>query len=201
MKVGILTFHSVPNFGANLQAYATYCALMELNCEVKIIDYFPEHFENQKFELQCQSQFQAHRDFIIRNTTLTERCRNDKELVATCIQESFDHILIGSDAVFLVNNKHPFWKYPNPFWANWIFSNQELKDTKVSTLSASSMGTLFYFLNSEIKQSIKENLKKFYSITVRDSWTKKSFERLTKIESRLISAQILLPLLKLGIFY
>ena len=42
-RVGILTFHHVPSFGAVLQAYALCRTLKELGCEACVIDYRPEY--------------------------------------------------------------------------------------------------------------------------------------------------------------
>lgn len=39
MKVGIITFHFVNNFGGALQAYALKCACEECGCEAHLIDY------------------------------------------------------------------------------------------------------------------------------------------------------------------
>ena len=39
MKIGILTYHSGYNFGANLQAFASSSYLKSLGHEVKIINY------------------------------------------------------------------------------------------------------------------------------------------------------------------
>lgn len=46
MKIGIMTFHWAPNYGAIIQAYALQSFLVErYECEVEIIDYYPERFE------------------------------------------------------------------------------------------------------------------------------------------------------------
>jgi len=41
MKIGLITHHWVPNFGANLQALASYLYLKSLGHEVIVIDYKP----------------------------------------------------------------------------------------------------------------------------------------------------------------
>ena len=43
MRVGVMTFHAIANFGAVLQAYALCRALRELGCEAQVIDYQPEY--------------------------------------------------------------------------------------------------------------------------------------------------------------
>ena len=38
-SVGIITFHNASNYGAALQAYATYKACMNMNIDAEIVDY------------------------------------------------------------------------------------------------------------------------------------------------------------------
>jgi polysaccharide pyruvyl transferase WcaK-like protein len=45
MKVGILTFHHTPNYGAALQAYALWVTIKNQGHDVEIIDYRPEQIE------------------------------------------------------------------------------------------------------------------------------------------------------------
>lgn len=48
MKVGIITFHNVNNYGSVLQTYATQETFRRLGCETEVIDYCRE---DQKFTL------------------------------------------------------------------------------------------------------------------------------------------------------
>ncbi len=48
MKIGLLTFHSAHNYGAVLQAYATYEKLKELNYNIQVINYCPPYLIKQK---------------------------------------------------------------------------------------------------------------------------------------------------------
>lgn len=182
MKIGILTYHSVGNFGANLQAYATYHVLNKMGHNAKIIDYYPSEMEQVERKNCSNIQFNEHRAFIKKMTVLTNRCQNDEDLAETCIKEKFDHILIGADAVFLLDKKVKDFKNPNPFWANWIFTRKELSNTKVSSLSASSMGTNFNNFSKQEQEDLNQNLKGFNTLTVRDEWTKKEFQKLSQRE-------------------
>lgn len=61
MKIGILTFHAVPNYGAVLQAYALQCYLQECGHQVEFIDYRPNyltvgewfHFPKSKWHIKA----------------------------------------------------------------------------------------------------------------------------------------------------
>lgn len=46
MKIGILTYHRVPNYGALLQAVATRVVLQEMGHDVYYVDYYPEYHSN-----------------------------------------------------------------------------------------------------------------------------------------------------------
>ena len=48
MKLGILTFHSVDNYGAVLQAFALQMYLKTLGHDVEIIDYRPSYFHPKR---------------------------------------------------------------------------------------------------------------------------------------------------------
>lgn len=57
MKVGIITFHKVNNYGAVLQAYALQKTIQRLGCECEIIDYSRKNFRDillwQKNKIKC----------------------------------------------------------------------------------------------------------------------------------------------------
>ncbi len=67
MKVGILTFHRVANFGTALQAFATQKGINKLNVECDIIDYRPEYLE---------------RTLRVRNL---KNAKSPKELASICV--------------------------------------------------------------------------------------------------------------------
>jgi len=47
MKVGILTFHNVANYGATLQTYALFHILTSNGYDVELIDYFPSRISRR----------------------------------------------------------------------------------------------------------------------------------------------------------
>lgn len=64
MRVGILTFHNIPNIGALLQAYSLCVIIRKLGVDCDIIDYTCENI--RKRELQCPKRGHFFRDLIIR---------------------------------------------------------------------------------------------------------------------------------------
>lgn len=65
MKVGILTFHHVANYGAMLQAYALQQAVQRLGHEAELIDYRPTKalaaYYTALFENNPQAESNARR--------------------------------------------------------------------------------------------------------------------------------------------
>ncbi|BCN23021.1 polysaccharide pyruvyl transferase family protein [Vibrio alfacsensis] len=52
LSVGIITFHNASNYGAALQAFATYKACIELGADVEVIDYVTDYRANKYSALQ-----------------------------------------------------------------------------------------------------------------------------------------------------
>lgn len=115
MKIGIITFHRVLNYGAVLQTYALQRALEKIGYECVVVDYrkdeFEQEYRNLKFTsfspkdiyhtLKCwmvRKKDMAFLDFISRNLNLTVACVTDEELKAAT--DDCDIILTGSDQVF-----------------------------------------------------------------------------------------------------
>lgn len=189
MKVGILTYHSVCNFGANLQALSTFSYFKNRGYVVKIINWYPENLENYYLNKIPKEQQYAHKQFIEKNLILTDLCRTTDELNNVLIKEDFDGIVIGSDAVFsyipFLKRIHPSrktligitkvsddHKFPNPFWGDFK------SKAKIFSLSASAQYLDIDKCLPWTKRSIKKALERFTYLSVRDRWTKNIFEKL-----------------------
>lgn len=123
MKIGIITIHSVYNYGAVFQAFALkeyIKSIIGKNDTVNVIDYRPVHFESKKSirftkditsnlieleRLALHSKFN-HRDnafekFIIENDSLSEPCKTKEEL--SILAKEYDVLISGSDQVWNFN--------------------------------------------------------------------------------------------------
>ncbi len=166
MKIGILTFHTPCNFGANLQAYSSCQYLRRLGNDVFILNFVRETDSTYKGTIS-KEQWQAHQNFVKSHLPITKelRCLNDvKDEIKRL---DLDMILIGADAV---------WRAPKTendmiFYGTWIL-DKEFEDMKVSSLSAAHMGDGYNDVSSGYKDEIKRCLSKFKVISVRDSWTR-----------------------------
>lgn len=170
MKIGVLTFHAACNFGANLQAYSSVCIYHQLGHQAKIINYVRES-DSQYINTVNTRQFYAHDSFVKESLPITKEVRTPEELLHLVKDEKFDLISIGADAV---------WRAPKGandllFFADWLM-NVPVRP-QVVAMSAAHMGQGFKFLPETLKKRMKEDLKKFSFISVRDEWTQKKINQ------------------------
>ena len=80
-KIGILTYHSVYNFGANLQALSTLCYFRNHGYDVKIINWRPRDLLKNYAESTPVKQAKVHETFYECFFDLTEICYTDEDIV------------------------------------------------------------------------------------------------------------------------
>lgn len=194
MKIGVLTFLHVANFGANLQATSTYYYLKNQGHTPIFINYTSYQVEitnkisQLKKKLQNRSisiQTLEHEKFI------KEQIKNQTRNVHTCSQvfevikeEGIEAVIIGSDAVAqhwplfstLKLGKHrPFWieplqqerRFPNPFWGVG-FSDK----IPTAMMSVSSQNSKFPIFTKSVLKRIAKQIDTMTYVSVRDAWTK-----------------------------
>lgn len=193
MRIGILTYHSVFNFGANLQAYSSYSYLKNNGFTPIIIDYVPIELEQGYKKGNIETQANAHYEFVNAVMEQTNKCRNTTDVARAIEQYNIEGVLIGSDAVlqhkpllarmYLTKKGIKFKPrrsnviFPNPFWGSFI---DELKHKiPVSVMSASSQNMNFNIVRGVTKRNIGKALKKFTHVTVRDDWTRQMVQYFT----------------------
>ena len=168
MRVGILTLHWVPNFGANLQVYAMSQIIQSLGHEPIIINYRASNSVIYHGKRVLPQQSVQHESFLNDTIIQTEIVTEENTFSELIKKNRLDVVVIGSDAVFRVGNSiREDLNYRNPFWANW----QKAADVPVIGCSVSAMGKNLLFQPKERKW-ISERIKKsFLKISVRDTWT------------------------------
>lgn len=170
MKLGILTFHRPCNFGANLQAYTTVRYFQSLGHQVKVIDYIRKADRNYQFVV-APKQTEAHVAFLETKLPLTDQVSDEEGLQTVVRKESFDAILIGSDAV---------WRRPqdnNIYFAQWLFDGPQISTIPVASISPSHMGNGFKSCSMEQIDNIRRCLEHYKYVAVRDSWTRDVINR------------------------
>lgn len=183
MKIGILTFYRVPNFGANLQAISTYLYLKNHGHEPVMIIYDPKR-TNERNETELAVQAQTHLQFV--DTLMpshTQRCNGADEINIAIKKYKIEAIIVGSDAVVqhhpLLSRIHkgrrkPFYfsklpperMFPNPFWGVDIDPL-----IPMAMMSVSSQNSRFKLFSKSLKKRMAEALSRMKYISVRDAWT------------------------------
>jgi hypothetical protein len=189
MNVGILTYHSSYNFGANLQTLATQSALEKKGITPFVIDYRDEKKMEVFRHSTLPGQAEAHEQFIKRHLRLSPRFTRPEEVEQFCL-DSLDAVLVGSDAVFRLTPKyeatrwirHLIAKTPlstfggisdqlPPYWLNWPNKSSGKYLFKAS-IAASATGTKFYLLKCSLYRDLWRAINDFGYMTVRDRWTR-----------------------------
>ncbi len=193
MRIGVLTYHCVPNFGAQLQAISTVGFLKKMGHEPVVLHWYPEHLSAMYQQRIPQVQSDCHDTFTDEMFPLSQLCRTESELCAEIDRLHLDGIIAGSDALFkytpikvrnnLVRRIYrkvrgivPVWDemIGNPFFCHFV----ALLDKKVPicAFSVSSQNSPYQLIDANEKKMMKEGLGAYSHITVRDEWTKKMVE-------------------------
>ncbi|MGK7933251.1 MAG: polysaccharide pyruvyl transferase family protein [Microcystaceae cyanobacterium] len=171
MKIGIITYHFLCNFGANLQVLATVKYLEKLGHQVCVLNYRPPELVEKYKETVPSLQSDAHQQYCETYLPESSICGNQEAIVRVAAEEKFDVVIAGSDAVLRLwtKNLREDTKFPNPFWLTWT---EEVGVKRKGVLAASSMGTNYLSFSSDVKSGIREALSRMNHVTVRDRWTK-----------------------------
>lgn len=184
MRIGLLTYHWVPNFGANLQTLSTFLYLKNNNFNPIIINWVPQDTKAWYVKTTDPRQFEVHSSFIKKHFELTREFNSYSELPQVLKDYDITQVVVGSDSLF--NLQKPFFNlrkfnyynpasdhvFPNPFWM------KGLKYVPHVGLSISSQNCQYKDFKKN-KVELGDALRDFRSITVRDDWTRKMVEYLT----------------------
>lgn len=173
MKIGVLTYHWTCNFGANMQSYSVSKILESYGHEVYFINFVQEDLENFYLDRGVtKHQMQKHEDFVELNMRQTRLCRTEEELIELCDEIGFDKLIVGSDSLWrvLTDGETSDVRYPNPFWMSWT---ERLKvPVPMISVSISSMGSWYIRQDKHTRKSMVQDLGRFESLSVRDTWTR-----------------------------
>ena len=117
MKVGIITFHKVNNYGAVLQAYALQKSIQKLGCQCDIIDYSRKNLRDvllwQKNKLNCllkgSRDHQGYSNFEFINMFITTIFFNNKVVAKRfeAFRKRYNTSRpVGSDTVKQLNSEY-----------------------------------------------------------------------------------------------
>ena len=133
MKIGLLAYHAVCNFGAMLQLLSTYMFLKNHGHEPVIINWVAKDLEDYYSQNTPKSQIENQLKLRLQLWRETALCRTIKDVANVIANEHIDAVIIGSDAVaqhhplierivfscrsiVAVNSVTSDVVFPNPFW-------------------------------------------------------------------------------------
>lgn len=198
MKVGILTYHSSYNFGANLQTLAVQELLRQRGCDAVVIDYRdPWRVEMYKSKV-TPAQTETHERFIQEYLNTSPRFSRDDEVREYCNDE-LDVVVVGSDQVFrllprwapkqvlrllLTGQASSSWTQVDSrlpvYWLPW--EKNEGRAPRRVAVSASACGTPYWWLGASLRRAAHCWLRDFDFVSVRDDWTRSMVRYLSKGE-------------------
>lgn len=176
MRIGILTFHKVINYGAFLQAFSLSQKLQKQfpNDTVEIVDYIvPKERINKAYRILWNIKHHGLRGGVAelkkmqvfrgaqKNLPLSPRffCTGDLQKICAYIDQRYDLLVIGSDAVFNWNQTD----FPTAFIPDYPFT------IPVCTYAASVHGLRFYDATAEQKQLCGNVFGSMAHVGVRDA--------------------------------
>lgn len=188
MKIGILTFYRVQNFGANLQAISTFFALKKRGHDPIFIHYETKEKTKILEGFENKSQEEAHYSLLDKYLPQTDKCCNVSDVNNVIRQHGIESIIIGSDAIL---QHHPFFSrlrrgrirpfyltsvtpermFPNVFWGYGIKDN-----IPIAIMSGSSQNSEFHMFPKRLRREMRSALSRMKYISVRDAWTKKMID-------------------------
>ena len=200
MRIGILTYHCVPNFGAQLQAMSTIGYLKRMGHTPVLLHWYPKDLEQQYARRVSKNQRKSQIQFAEKHFPLSALCRNEKQLIKEIERQQLDMIITGSDALFkykpICDRKRAFSKRKLRFVNNYVSSEDldgnpffcdyygELsRQIPVVAFSVSSQNCPFFRMTNEEREKMGGYLRNFKKITVRDQWTKSMVEEIAGLEN------------------
>lgn len=195
MKIGILTYHCVTNFGAQLQTLSTVGYMKKHGHEPVVLNWFPQDLEDFYLQKHPRVQFDEQFQFAMNKMPVSRLCRTLEELTREISRLELDAIFVGSDALFDytperlrssfsirklqrvkvdVSSNHDL---PNPFWGS--FNDTLQKKIPYCGFSISSQNMPYFKLSRKESKELSRLLNNFSLITARDEWTRKMIEQIS----------------------
>lgn len=183
MRILVFTHFSVPNFGANLQAYATNRLFKNIGITPEYINYMPTRLKEIYQGLVSPSQAIAHKRFIINHLSkISPEFTKTTEVYDYINKCNPDFLATGSDAVFrLRSDGVDDLKYPNPYWLP--FPNSIGK--KISIAPSAMGANLRDSIPSKLQSNFSQNLKEYKLLTCRDNWTRKQLSHFNNVQAEI----------------
>lgn len=197
MKIGVLTYHCPPNFGAQLQALSTCGYLKKQGHEVVVLNWYARDLAEMYSARIPAEQIKCHQLFCEQSFSLSALCQTERELIDEINRLDLDAIIVGSDALFKYipqqNLRHfslrrfcYIYHYKplsceqidgNPFFGGFL--TRLKKHIPAVVYAVSSQNCEFSKMNFFERIKMAKYLSNYKVITTRDTWTKQMVEVIT----------------------
>lgn len=194
MKIGLIAYPTVCNFGANLQMLSTLEYFRKRDIDIEIINWLPLSLEDVYKRGTSEAQYKAHEEFRKKYYTMSPVCRTAQEVARVIEDDNITSVIVGSDAVA---QHHPFFDrivfpssrfiriltlsedrmFPNVFWGT--FQQYLKKKVPVAVMSASSQNSPYKTFSKDIKNEMARCVSEFKYLSVRDEWTQQLYKYVT----------------------
>jgi len=179
MKIGVLTFHKSHNYGAFLQCYCLTHFLTERGYDVEIIDFnniAPSGYSIKwsRNPIKCYHMIKRYRMFNKQQSILRlsspEIISGDSEELREYVYGKYDLIIAGSDEIWRLAGG--FRDTPNVYWLPGDMHCRKM------AYAISSRGD-FSTLNEKQREGVRNCLKDFSFISLRDRYSKEQIQTMT----------------------
>lgn len=163
-KIGLITYHNVPNFGAVLQSWAMTQILRKYANNVKLINYCPDSLEG-KFRRKGWKRWLPSPGIIRRklfcrkHLPLTQPLRTNEEVSLHVSSELYDTLVCGSDQIWMKEGPQA---YDNTYMLG-VARTESIR--KISY--APSCGDMKDY--GQDGDNVRTHLRQFHALSVRDA--------------------------------
>lgn len=189
MRIGVLTYHCQPNYGAQLQAVSTVGFLQQQGHSVFVLNWYAPDLEGMYARRIPEQQIICHQQFTEHSLPVTAKCQTIEQLAECIDQLQLDGIIVGSDALFkfipartyryfslrklrFINKFTPLsceLLDNNPFFGGFIHKLK--RKVPVAVYAASSQNCQYQQMNFIERFKMRNALANYRFISTRDKWT------------------------------
>lgn len=195
MVVGILTYYSVCNFGANLQALSTFQYFKNNRHEPILINWLPDYLDKKYKGLVPEEQYECHRKFCEKHFVTTKLCHSAQEIANEIKRLNISCVVVGSDAVaqhhtlksrivfptsrvFSIVPANEDTTCPNPFWGT--FNDYLEQPVPIAMMSVSNQNSNYRQMPKSEQKIMATYASQLKFVTTRDKRTADMFSMVTK---------------------
>lgn len=197
MRIGVLTYHCPPNFGAQLQAVSTVGFLQKAGHEVFVLNWYPQDLEAMYRRRIPAAQIACHEQFTATYLPVTAKCQTELQLIDTIDSLCLDAIVAGSDALFKFipadTRRHFSWRRlryiyhftplscelldSNPFFGGFL--SKLKRRIPASAYAVSSQNCAYHKMTLCERFRMRRAMSNYRLISTRDRWTQDMVRSIT----------------------